>query len=128
MRGAMPKPTQDDQSEVIEFISKLGSDVELVITHASIIFLAGDRAFKLKRAVRYPYLDFSSGSVSPAVRPSLSSIIGQHQVSISASIPSPAVAIAASALMDRGNWWTPSSRCAGSAKTTSSILWPGKAH
>src|SRR5262245_3809021 len=57
----MPKRAQDDQSEVIEFIkSKLGSEVELVTTHASIIFLAGDRAFKLKRAVRYPYLDFST--------------------------------------------------------------------
>jgi uncharacterized protein len=29
-------------------------------THAAIVFLAGDRAFKIKRAVRYPFLDFSS--------------------------------------------------------------------
>jgi aminoglycoside phosphotransferase family enzyme len=29
-------------------------------THAAIVFLAGDRAFKVKRAVRYPFLDFSS--------------------------------------------------------------------
>ena len=34
--------------------------VELISTHASLIFLVGDRAFKLKRAVRYPYLDFST--------------------------------------------------------------------
>jgi hypothetical protein len=29
-------------------------------THAAHIFLAGDRAWKLKRAVRFPYLDFTS--------------------------------------------------------------------
>ncbi|MBV9151975.1 MAG: AAA family ATPase, partial [Alphaproteobacteria bacterium] len=29
-------------------------------THISIVFLAGDRAYKLKRAVKYPYLDFST--------------------------------------------------------------------
>ena len=29
-------------------------------THAAHIFLTGDRAWKLKRAVRFPYLDFSS--------------------------------------------------------------------
>jgi aminoglycoside phosphotransferase family enzyme/predicted kinase len=29
-------------------------------THAAVVFLAGDRALKVKRAVRYPYLDFSS--------------------------------------------------------------------
>src|SRR5215472_12084628 len=29
-------------------------------THAAIVFLAGNRALKVKRAVRYPFLDFSS--------------------------------------------------------------------
>ena len=29
-------------------------------THAAIVFLAGDRVLKVKRAVRYPFLDFSS--------------------------------------------------------------------
>jgi nucleotide-binding universal stress UspA family protein len=67
MSATMPKWTKDNQSEVKEFIkSKLGSDVELVTTHASIIFLAGDGALKLKRAVRYPYLDLST----PRKRPS----------------------------------------------------------
>ncbi|MGO4570830.1 AAA family ATPase [Microvirga sp. 2TAF3] len=53
-----------DQSETIRFLKKVspadGSEVELVSTHASLIFLARDRALKLKRAVRYPYLNFSS--------------------------------------------------------------------
>ena len=29
-------------------------------THAASVFLAGDRAFKVKRAVRYPFLDYST--------------------------------------------------------------------
>src|SRR6185437_4638636 len=55
----------DDQNEVIGFLSKPGTYgydlgvVETIRTHASIVFLAGDLAIKLKRAVTYPYLDFS---------------------------------------------------------------------
>jgi aminoglycoside phosphotransferase family enzyme/predicted kinase len=52
------------QSEVIRFLSSPaahgGADVEVVETHASMVFLAGTRAFKLKRAVQYDYLDFST--------------------------------------------------------------------
>jgi aminoglycoside phosphotransferase family enzyme/predicted kinase len=33
---------------------------ERIETHASIVFLAGTRAYKLKRAVRFDYLDFST--------------------------------------------------------------------
>jgi len=53
-----------DQCDAIAFLQNLprseGATVELVSTHASLIFLIDDRAFKLKRAVRYPYLDFST--------------------------------------------------------------------
>ena len=34
--------------------------VERVETHAAMVFLAGDRAYKMKRAVRYPYMDFGT--------------------------------------------------------------------
>lgn len=34
--------------------------VERIDTHISRLFLAGDRVYKLKRAVRFPYLDFST--------------------------------------------------------------------
>ncbi|MBP2232000.1 aminoglycoside phosphotransferase family enzyme/predicted kinase [Azospirillum agricola] len=37
-----------------------GRPVERVDTHAAVVFLAGGRAYKLKRAVRYPYLDYST--------------------------------------------------------------------
>ena len=54
----------EPQRETIEFLSTPyahgGLPVERVDTHASIVFLAGDTAYKLKRAVRYDYLDFST--------------------------------------------------------------------
>jgi aminoglycoside phosphotransferase family enzyme/predicted kinase len=56
--------TTADQSRVIAFLSSpaahAGAAVERIDTHASIVFLAADRAWKLKRAVRYDYLDYST--------------------------------------------------------------------
>ena len=58
----------DDQREAIAFLSEPSSygpavdRVDIVETHASLVFLAGDRAYKLKRAVKYPYLDFSTAA------------------------------------------------------------------
>src|SRR3954462_2668819 len=34
--------------------------IETIETHISIVFLAGNRAYKLKRAVKYSYVDFST--------------------------------------------------------------------
>ena len=54
------------QSETTRFLSQPASysggveAVQTIETHASIVFLAGDRAFKLKRAVKYTYLDYST--------------------------------------------------------------------
>jgi aminoglycoside phosphotransferase family enzyme/predicted kinase len=58
--------TVADQSAVIAFLSDgasygmVGTTVDRVTTHCSMIFLVGDRAFKLKRAVKYSYLDYST--------------------------------------------------------------------
>ncbi|HEX5110201.1 MAG TPA: AAA family ATPase [Vicinamibacterales bacterium] len=53
-----------DQREVIEFLASPsthgGHAVERIETHSAIVFLAGSRALKLKRAVRFDYLDFST--------------------------------------------------------------------
>ncbi|HVM82908.1 MAG TPA: AAA family ATPase [Candidatus Binatia bacterium] len=52
------------QRETIAFLadpaSHGGQAVEAITTHASIVFLVGDRVLKLKRAVKYSYLDFST--------------------------------------------------------------------
>jgi aminoglycoside phosphotransferase family enzyme/predicted kinase len=37
-----------------------GEAVKRIDTHAAIVFLAGTRAFKVKRAVRFPFLDYST--------------------------------------------------------------------
>lgn len=37
-----------------------GAAVERIDTHGAVVFLAGDRAYKLKRAVKFPYMDFST--------------------------------------------------------------------
>jgi uncharacterized protein len=57
------QPAQQD--EVIAFLSKpesLGGrePVERIETHAALVFLAGDRAVKIKKAVALGYLDFST--------------------------------------------------------------------
>ena len=34
--------------------------IERIDTHASVVFLAGDKAYKIKKEVKYPFLDFSN--------------------------------------------------------------------
>ncbi len=63
-----------DQSAALQFLANPASyaateagpspsaseSVERIDTHGAIVFLAGERAYKIKRAVRYPYMDFST--------------------------------------------------------------------
>lgn len=55
-----------DQGRTIAFLTDpktygdLHSDIVTIETHISLVVLAGERAFKLKRAVRLPYVDFST--------------------------------------------------------------------
>jgi len=58
----------EDQSETIALLARAEThggarEVERIDTHISVVFLAGDRAIKLKRAVKYPYLDFSTPEI-----------------------------------------------------------------
>jgi len=55
----------DDQKAVTTFLSDasaygLSGPVEVMETHISRIFLVANRAFKMKRAVKLPYVDFST--------------------------------------------------------------------
>lgn len=56
----------DSQSATLEYLSDpqrhglSRDDIVIVQTHISVVVLAGDRAYKLKRAVRLPYVDFST--------------------------------------------------------------------
>src|SRR5262245_27761529 len=55
-----------DQAEVIAFLGDSASymgrpeQVERCETHGALVFLAGEEAWKIKRAVRFPYMDFST--------------------------------------------------------------------
>ena len=54
----------DHQDDVLSFLadpaSHGGHAVTRIDTHAASVFLAGDRALKIKRAVRFPFLDYST--------------------------------------------------------------------
>ena len=53
-----------DQQRVLDFLdgSSFGAAKggKRIDTHASMVFLGGDRALKIKRAVRLPFLDYST--------------------------------------------------------------------
>src|SRR4249920_693723 len=57
---------RSDQAAVLDFMASpdaygsVHGKVERIETHASVVFLAGPRAYKIKRAVKYPFLDFST--------------------------------------------------------------------
>jgi aminoglycoside phosphotransferase family enzyme/predicted kinase len=59
-----PGETTQDQSAAIAFLADAAThgdaEPERIDTHAAMVFLAGDRAYKLKRAVWFPFLDFST--------------------------------------------------------------------
>lgn len=57
--------TGESQQAVIDFLSRpeaygVAGEVERLETHTAHVFLAGDRAYKLKKAVHFPYMDFST--------------------------------------------------------------------
>src|SRR5712691_3829696 len=56
--------TADSQETVLRLLADPatygGAAVRRIDTHAACVFLAGDRALKVKRAVRFPFLDYSS--------------------------------------------------------------------
>ena len=54
----------ESQEEVLAFLGDPATHgdqkVHRIDTHAAAVFLAGDRALKIKRAVRFPFLDYST--------------------------------------------------------------------
>lgn len=57
-------PASDVQADIITFLSAPaahgGAPVERIDTHLSHVFLAGAHAYKIKRALRYDFVDFST--------------------------------------------------------------------
>lgn len=46
--------------EVVSFLRSLGEEVEVIETHISMVFLTDERAYKVKKPVKFPYLDYST--------------------------------------------------------------------
>jgi aminoglycoside phosphotransferase family enzyme/predicted kinase len=61
---AAPKERAGSQDAVFAFLGRAsthgGAEVRRCDTHAAAVFLAGERALKVKRAVRFPFLDYST--------------------------------------------------------------------
>lgn len=65
------KPDTGDQDAVLRLLADPATygpaphdrgvtEVRRIDTHGAVVFLAGERAYKIKRAVAYPYMDFST--------------------------------------------------------------------
>lgn len=68
-RSALAR-SQDDVVAFLSEASAYGVDkgvVERHSTHGSFVFLVGDRAYKLKRSVRFPYMDYSTPALRKAM-------------------------------------------------------------
>jgi aminoglycoside phosphotransferase family enzyme/predicted kinase len=48
------------QDEIFAFLAERHPNVRRIDTHAAAVFLDGDHALKIKRAVRFPFLDYST--------------------------------------------------------------------
>jgi aminoglycoside phosphotransferase family enzyme/predicted kinase len=55
-----PSFVVEDQSAVIAFLEAHLVPQKRIDTHGAVVFLTGERAYKLKRAVKFPYMDFST--------------------------------------------------------------------
>jgi len=63
--GPPSAPFEGDQSETFAFLSDaraygLAGPVKRIDTQSSVVFLAGDDVYKVRRAIRLPFLDFST--------------------------------------------------------------------
>ena len=61
--GGQNAPALDDKVRFLSRPETYPGDVGRVVareTHMSWVFMAGDRAYKLKKPVRFAYLDFST--------------------------------------------------------------------
>ncbi|MDP3242504.1 MAG: AAA family ATPase [Reyranella sp.] len=58
--SARPSFIVEDQSETIAFLEAELKPERRIDTHGAVVFLCRERAYKLKRAVKFPYMDFST--------------------------------------------------------------------
>ncbi len=97
-------PDGGNQAEVVAFLSDPASyparpeRVERFETHGTLVFLAGDEAWKIKRAVRFPYMDLSMLELRKAAC--------EREVEVNRR-GSPAPRSMRSYTARRASWWRP---------------------
>ena len=70
----MEQQASFDQSDVFAFLAdpathELREPIIRIDTHGAAVFLAGKNVYKVKRAVRFPFMDFSnSRQAAPGLR------------------------------------------------------------
>src|SRR5947209_9514610 len=101
-----------------------GSAVKRVDTHAASVFLTGERALKVKRAVRFPFLDYSTLAKRKAACEAELAINRSFAPDIYRRVvPSRARATTGSSSKDPARPWNGRSKCAASTRTRRSIAW-----
>ena len=65
--GHQPSFVVEDQSAVIAFLEAHLAPHKRIDTHGAVVFLTAERAYKLKRAVKFPYMDFSTVAIRAAM-------------------------------------------------------------
>ena len=60
--GAAPSFVVEDQQETIAFLTERLRPQRRIDTHGAVVLLTQDRAYKMKRAVKFPYMDFSTAA------------------------------------------------------------------
>jgi aminoglycoside phosphotransferase family enzyme/predicted kinase len=64
LRSLTPMDPADPQHDVFAFLNDPathgGAKVRRIDTHAAAVFLAGERVYKVKRAVKFPFLDYAT--------------------------------------------------------------------
>lgn len=64
---AHPSFIVEDQSQTIAFLERCLAPQKRIDTHGAVVFLTPERAYKLKRAVKFPYMDFSTAAIRQAM-------------------------------------------------------------
>jgi aminoglycoside phosphotransferase family enzyme/predicted kinase len=65
--GRQPSFVVEDQSAVIAFLEMHLAPLKRIDTHGAVVLLTSERAYKLKRAVKFPYMDFSTVAIRAAM-------------------------------------------------------------
>ena len=92
------------QAGVIAFLSEGSSYgapeglVERIETHISIVFLAGERAYKLKRAVKFSYVDYSTPARAASARTAVRAPAARNAASNTTTCPAASTAAACSSI------------------------------